>query len=169
MNKGHYIIGKVICKEFDAPAELSNWGIIPDMKYLTENYYGWLLLHRISLHGIPNINYCIEKGKESEKFTYIDEYHDLIEFLIMTHSYLDTFNGIIIPSYPKSVEVKYIPKRFFKYIFNPLDDPDGLEDKFTEIARKYNSIHNLKQKIKKEYYDLPQRKGEITDSILELY
>lgn len=169
MNEGHYLFGKVLCDLFDLPLEMYNWGIIPDMKYLTDDHYTWLLLHRVSLHGSKNIDYCIEIGKKRDKFLYIEKYHNAIECMILSHSYLDVFNGIVIPSYPKSYEVKYIPERMSKYIFSPLDDPDGIEDKFVDLMIDYETPAEFMKDMKKEYLDLPRNVGDMTKSILELY
>lgn len=164
MNEGHYIFGDVVCEHFNIPNKYRNWAAIPDMKYFSNNHYTWLLLHRWSLHGMPNIPICIEQGKQTAP--YEKEYEDIIELLVTSHTYLDVFNGPIVPSYPKSWEFKYIDDLKWKYIKDPLDDPDGLKEVFKDIMLSNPS--DLKHQLVKEYEKLPKH-GDITEAILELY
>jgi len=169
MNEGHYVFADVVCEHFNIPERYKDWCAIPDMKYFSDDHYTWLLLHRWSLHGMPNIPTCIEQGKVTGYAPYSEKHRCAIETLVASHTYLDVFNGPVVPSYPNSFEFKYVDDLKWKYIKDPLNDPDGLREVFEDIVEPFVNIEDFKHHIIKEYDKLPKHSGKTTDAILELY
>lgn len=172
MNEGHYIFGEVLCDHFDIPMDLHIWAKIPDAKIYKPDEFTRFLFHRWTLHGFSNVDTCIIKGgSESNKYEYKRKYDSEIRCMIISHTYLDLFNGPIVPSYPESRSINILPSHLFKYPLVALNDPpeEKLKETFESIIGTYSSADELAKDLKKEYKMLPNIEEKITNRIKDIY
>lgn len=171
MNEGHLIFGEVLCNYLDIPIDLHNWAKIPDAKFYKPNEFTNFLFHRWTLHGFANIDTCIVKGVESDKYRFEKKYEEEIRCLIASHTFLDLFNGPIVPSYPDSSSINLIPRQLPKYLLVALNDPadDDLREVFTEIVSEYECAPLLAHDFEVEYRQLPMKEGDMVRRIRNIY
>lgn len=170
--EGHRKFGKIFVEEYDVPID-PEWARAPDygvwFKEESLNY----IFHRFTLHGMSNVDKTIELIKERDLINYKEEYRDEIRTLVVSHNFLDLFNGIIFPSCPSSLEFKLIPNQILKYPIVCLDDPDNLDKIFREIITdsfsEERDVIGLNINMRKEYSDLPWEKGKLIKKILKHY
>jgi len=168
MNEGHRIFGDKVIEKFDLPID-REWAVAPDYGVWFEDPDVNKFLHRFTLHGMGNVKKCIDVIREKGLIDYDQEYESEIRALVVSHSFLDLFNAPILPSYPKSNDVKVVFKHILKYPKFGLNDPPGLGELFEEIVEESSSIFDLETKMRKEYKMLPWKKGELTEKIVEHY
>jgi len=168
VNEGHLIFGDEVIERFQIPID-REWTIAPDYGVWFEDPDVNKLLHRFTLHGMGNVEKCIDVIREKGLIEYDQEYEDEIRALVMSHSFLDLFNGPILPSYPRSTDVKFVYKHILKYPRVALNDPSGLDELFEEIVGESSSIFDLEKKMREEYEMVPWETGELTQKIVEHY
>lgn len=176
----HEMFVEKVCEKFDRPKKYINWGRGPDYGYWFSDF-GNRVMHRFTLHGMKNIQSCIDLLREKDKFEYDEEDDDLIRVAVASHSYLDLFNFWVVPSYPKSGDLKYIPeqkgyylKSGFSHFFperfqQPTPSQEEWGEAFEEILEWFDDLENLMIYLEEEYYRQPDRKGCVTKKILDLY
>lgn len=169
MIRGHLLFGKKVCEHFDLPKHLYKWADAPDSGVWLKDGVINKLFHRFTLHGVSNIDRCIEVVRDKGLIEYDDDYEQEIKTLVISHTYLDTFNGFVIPSYPEAVEFKFIKENLPYYFTNCMEDPDGLGDAFDDILSEIDYISSLKAYLTVEYESLPQHHTWMTERILECY
>lgn len=164
--KGHIDFARVCEDYFDKPKKLRNWCILPDYSFIFKKPILNLACHRLSLHGLGNLNTCIRYGKRHKDFTYKKRHGEYIKLLITSHSFLDTFNGLVFDSYPKfPYGVHYCPglfKEWIKWLFK--DAPD-LKPVYREILSQFDGVTHLRRELEMEYYRLPNREDWIVEKI----
>jgi len=167
--ENHRLFGEIVADRFNLPKEgFVEWTIIPDMQYYKKSRLGNMVLHRFTSHGFRNIDVCIDQGKLHDSLIYKEEYDMYIRCLLMSHFYLDVFNWIIHPSYPRSWEFKFIWSQLPKILtFRTINDLD-MNDVFKEIIYSHDSIESLYITMIHEYTRLPRATGNIK-KILEKY
>jgi len=167
---GHRKFGEVFIEHYDLPID-KEWARAPDYGIYFEDSDVNKYLHRFTLHGMDNVEYCIKKIREKGLIEYDDDYKDEIRCLVVSHTFLDLFNFLIFPSYPKCKEFKFIPKQLRRYPIVALDDPDNLDILFECIINRLNDSDSLKleSKMRVEYDNLPWKSGELINEIVEHY
>jgi len=141
---GHQKFGAAVCDRFDAPDELIEWAVVPDMGFWFTNPYKKKIFHRWTLHGLENVDKAIEMGKK-RGIEYSEEYSELIETILISHSYLDMFNGPLGPySYPNYLGLKIIPQQALYYPIVALSDPDGIGEVFLGMMGSVESLDELR-------------------------
>jgi len=170
MNEGHLIFGKVFCEKFNLPEDLFVWAKAPDVAIWLDELSN-VVFHRYTLHGLPNVDKAIKVARKKNVFVEVDlersspyflpleyseEFRSEVVTLVVSHSFLDTLNGPVPPSYPKSREFKLIPEQIKRYIRVALNDPDSLRDLFEDIIDDYDDQLRLREQMIREYNDLPR-------------
>ncbi len=168
MNEGHLIFGDKIIEKFDLTID-RQWAMAPDYGVWFEDRDVNLFLHRFTLHGMDNVEKCINVVREKGLIEYDPDRREEIRTLVVSHSFLDLFNGIVVPSYPGSTDLKFVFDQVRRYRSFALDDPSGLDELFEEIVGEFNSLQDLEEKMKEEYKMVPWKTGEMTDRIVEHY
>jgi len=169
--KSHRLFGRLIASRYEQPIEgYLEWTIMPDMKYFKEYWWRHVVFHRMSLHGVDNIEAVIEHGRQFPQYVEYDEaLKDYIDCLIMTHNYLDLFNFIIFPSWPASTHTALIRSQLPRIItLRTIEAPDGLEKVLTQMVRQHRDPKDLYKTMLYEYLALPDI-GWYMRQILELY
>lgn len=170
MNRyGHIKFGKIVCEEFDVPKEYKEWAVAPDYKFIWRTKEQNKYLHRFTYHGMPNVDKLIEKARKSDSFPYRDEYKEEIELMVVSHSFFDLFNSIIVPSYPKNSKFKYVPGMGKYYLKPRVKDPDELESLFRYFVRERGSPTRLKTEMLVDYKLLPNSEGELVTALKNHY
>jgi len=168
MNEGHLIFGEKVVEKFDLPIDTS-WALALDYGVWFESHDINLYLHRLTLHGMDNVEKCMEVMRETGLIEYDPEYREEIRTLVVSHSFLDLFNGPILPSYPSSTDFKFIFDQLGSYAKVALNDPPLLDELFEEIVDEADSLSDLEEMMIEEYEMLPWKKGKLTERILEHY
>jgi len=168
MNEGHLIFGDKVIERFDLPID-RKWAMAPDYGVWFEEPDVNKLLHRLTLHGMDNVEKCIDAVREKGLIEYDTDRRDEIRALVVSHSFLDLFNAPIGPSYSRSWDFKFVFEQLLSYTKVALDDPPGLDGLFGEIVGECNSLADLEKKMREEYEMAPWEKGELTDRIVEHY
>ena len=176
----HELFVEKMCEEFDKPKKYTNWATAPDYGFWLKSRGANRFGHRFTLHGFDNVLPAIDVLKGEDKFEYDLEYDTMIRTGVASHTFLDLFNFYVVPSYPKSSDLAYLPDRTGYYIkcgfshFNPktyqqthptLEEWDRT---FESIVSEYENIEDLNLAMVEEFYALPD-KGWMIERILELY
>ncbi len=169
ISEGHKAFGRALNEVFDVPERFIKWTVGPDYGYWLK--YGGLrkIFHRFTLHGLDNVENCIQLLKSEDKFIYDEDYRLEIEFMVASHSYLDLFNGPIGPSYKSNLEFKGIPRQTKHYLRPLAKPPDGLEEALEEGLKEFKTIEEAKGFIEEEYQNIPGEYRYFTKNILTLY
>ena len=168
MNEGHLIFGDEVIEKFDLTID-REWAMAPDYGVWFEEPDVNRLLHRFTLHGMDNVEKCIDAVRENCLIEYDKKYEDEIRALVVSHSFLDLFNAPIVPSYSRSCDFKVVFDQLLSYTKVALDDPPGLDGLFEKIVGECNSPVDLENKMREEYEMAPEKKGELTQKIVEHY
>jgi len=168
MNEGHLIFGDKVIEKFDITIN-REWARAPDYGVWFEEPDVNKLLHRFTLHGMDNVEKCIDAIREKGLIEYDKKYEDEIRALVVSHSFLDLFNAPIVPSYSRFWDFKFVFEQFLSYTKVALDDPPGLDGLFEKIVDESRSLSDLEQKMREEYEMVPWKKGELTEKIVEHY
>jgi len=177
---GHTAFGEEFCEKFDVgDYNFVEWAYAPDYGY----YFGedWnMLMHRFTLHGLDNVQSCIDLLKDEEVFDYDEDYELEIKTLIASHTYLDTFNFYVVPSYPHSSKFVRQKNRGWYYIkagfghfvpkYRAYSPPkEEWKDKFSKILSSFPNPSVLYDFISDEVDRMPDDYTTVTEELLELY
>jgi len=168
MNEGHLIFGDKVIERFQIPID-REWAMAPDYGVWFEEPDVNRFLHRFTLHGMDNVEKCIDAVREKGLIEYDADRRDEIRALVVSHSFLDLFNAPIVPSYSRSSDFKFVFDQLLSYTKVALDDPPGLDGLFEKIVGESNSLVDLESRMRKEYEMAPWEEGELTEKIVEHY
>ncbi len=168
MNEGHLIFGDKVIEKFDLTID-REWAMAPDYGVWFEEPDVNRFLHRLTLHGMENVERCIDAIREKDLIEYDADRRDEIRALVVSHSFLDLFNTPIVPSYSRSSDFKFVFDQLLSYTKVALDDPPGLDGLFEKIVGESNSLVDLESRMRKEYEMAPWEEGELTEKIVEHY
>jgi len=169
LTEGHRKFGRAVVEEFELSEELVEWAVAPDYGYLFSKPEGNKIIHRWTVHGLSNVDKCIDLLKDKDQFYYREELNKQIETLIVSHNFLDLFNFIIHPSYPKNRKFKYIPDQTKRLWRVGWEDPYDLDILFSRIVKEYETVEELGIKMIEEYNLLPKEKGHLVKWIEAWY
>jgi len=166
----HRLFGRIIAEQYGLPiAGYIEWTIMPDMQYYKDSYWRHILLHRISLHGPENIGVVIDQGRQSRYVVYKEGWELYIRCLVMSHSFLDLFNFIIVPSYPGKFGFTFIREQLPRILsLTTIEAPDGLSDALRLMVSHHRGPEDLLHTMLLEYRELP-KVGWYMEQILKLY
>ena len=164
----HIYFALLVVEKFDMTitTRLTDWSIVPDMNL----YFGGLwntILHRATLHGMGNITFCKQKGESLADVRYFKKYDKLIECLLVSHNYLDMLNSIILPSYPDSSEIKFLPAQFKSYF--TFKTPNEVYNVMNCLVSEHECIESLTETMRSEYHNLPFRVGRFYKYFTEVF
>lgn len=174
---GHKTFGEEFCEHFDVPQEYYVWAYAPDWGYYLSHEHN-VYLHRFTLHGFNNVQTCINLLKDKVHFPYDDEYLDVINALVVSHTYLDLFNNYIVPSYPRSGTFKGLPEQrgyylkvLLGYIKGDVPKPSEQEyrNAFKKILNGFSDPWDIEWYMTEEFKGLPQNRTQITEILLDIY
>lgn len=165
----HMKYGEIFCEHFDIDKDFSNWSTVPDYKFYLKSKMQNKFFHRFTNHGVDNTIHTVKLAKDNDKFYFDKDYLPEIYHLVLSHSYLDLFNSIIIPSYPNNYEFNYIPEQWVQYITPLSSAPDDISEAFKSIIYEYNDVNMLTENLAYEYRNLPGTVCRYTKEILSYY
>jgi len=168
MNEGHLIFADKVIERFDLPID-REWAMAPDYGVWFEEPEVNRYLHRFTLHGMNNVEKCIDVMRQKGLIEYHADRRKEIRALVVSHSFLDLFNGPVVPSYPSSIDFKFVFDQLSRYSDVALDDPPWLDELLEEMVDEVDSLSDLEKKMIEEYEMLPWKKGELTERIVEHY
>jgi len=169
LSSGHRCFGEVFCDKYGIPDEYKIWARAPDFGYWLKDRNWNYFLHRLTLHGYPNAYNCIKLFKYDDRFPFEEKYGYEISVLVRSHTYLDLFNGFLIPSYPNSKDFKYIKEQYRTYLKPMIEDPVNVKEIFEEALYKFDRVTDLDIYLTNEFNRLPEEKTFFTEKIIEGY
>jgi len=167
----HELFVEKMCEEFDKPKKYTNWGKAPDYGYWFSDF-GNRVMHRFTLHGMANVQPCIDLLREKSMFEYDEKEDEFIKTAVASHSYLDLFNFWALPSYPKNWHYGYVSgqrKYYVKSLFSHFFPDRYQQPRPTDVISWFDTVEELKVHMVEEYYEVPDDKGFMTEKILNLY
>lgn len=168
LSSSHKMFGMVVSKTFDVDVDW-NWARAPDYGIWFKSPKVNKYLHRFTLHGLPNIYKTIEIIRDKELLDFKISNYGAILCLVVSHNYLDLFNGPIMLSYPYNYEIKYIKEQIPYYKGYSIKDPKDVKELFTDIVNSFDSIEDLTEEMVNEYKSLPQKHSGLTQTIIDFY
>ena len=165
------LFGRIIATKYEKPVwGFLEWTIIPDMKYFKDSAWRHTILHRTSLHGIGNIDAVIEHGKAFPQYVnYVPSEDDYIRCLIMSHNWLDLFNFIIHPSWPKNWHFVFIRENLRNiFMGRTIQAPKELAVVLEKMVKEHKNAWDLYHTMLIEYLNLPDV-GWYMRQVLNLY